>query len=391
MPVPITPTAITRGRRVWFVYTGKYVCSLLLQVFLIFPCFSQTIGNWNFNNSTSGTGGTYNTVSIADFSATIPAKAYNGNTVYFGEGGWPSGTLDPNAYLEFTISPNTGYHLDLTSVVLSIRRSTTGTAAGSGPTAWSLRSSLDGYTSNLGSNSLTTGIQNFTVNLGSSFLIRAAPITFRLYGYNAVISSGGLNRLVIDNISIQGIGSTLPLTFTGVQALRNNDKTISLNWQMSNVREGNVFNVERSQNGTDFTTINRFTQTENQLTGSYQYLDNQAPDNAPAIYYRIKINEPSGWTYFSWLVKVNHNTAKQLQINYANCTGQLLLTSLQVPEKGSYRLSVVTMNGAMLVQQSLELDAGTHVITTPLQSLSHGTYIVRLVGKERQRSYKFVF
>jgi hypothetical protein len=391
MPVPITQTAITGGRPAWSMSIGKYVCSLLLQAFIIIPCFSQAIGNWNFNGSTSGTGGTYNTVSIADFSAAVPTKAYNGGTVYFGEGGWPSGALDPSAYLEFTITPNTGYQLDMSSVVITMRRSTTGTAAGSGPTSWSLRSSVDGYTTDLGSNNVTTSIQNFTVTLGSSFLMRHTGVTFRLYGYNANVTTGGLNRLVMDNVSINGIGSVLPLTFTGLQALRNNDKTISLKWQMSNILEGNVFNVERSLNGTDFTTINRFTQTDNQLTGAYQYNDNQAPGNAAAIYYRIKINEPSGWTYFSWLVKVNNNSAKQLLVNYANSTGQSLVTSLQVPEKGSYMISVVAMNGAVLQQQSLELDAGVHVITIPLQALSHGTYVVRLVGKEGVSSRKFVW
>ncbi len=391
MPVPITKTTLTGGRPAWSMSVGKHVCSLLLQAFIIIPCFSQTIGNWNFNGSTSGTGGTYNTVSIADFSAAIPTKAYNGGTVYFGEGGWPSGALNPSAYLEFTITPNAGYQLDMSSIVLTMRRSTTGTAAGSGPTSWSLRSSVDGYTSDLGSNSLTTSVQNFTITLGSSFLMRHTAVTFRLYGYNVNVTTGGLNRLVIDNVSINGIGSVLPLTFTGLQAFHNNDKTISLKWQMTNIREGNVFNVERSMNGADFSTINQFTQTENQLTGSFQYNDNRAPGNVSAIYYRIKINEPSGWTYFSWLVKVNNNTAKQLLINYANLTGQSLVTSLQVPEKGSYTLSVVTMNGAVLQQQSLELDAGVHVITTALQSLAHGTYVVRLVGKEGLSSKKFVW
>jgi hypothetical protein len=376
MPVPIMKTA----------------GSVLLLALITIPCFSQTIGNWPFTGLTTGTGGTYNTVSAASFSAAIPTKQFNGGGEYFGEDGWPSGALDPNAYLQFTISPNTSYQLDLSSIVLRIRRSTTGSPSGSGPTSWSLRSSLDGYTANItSSNSLTNTYQNFTVNLGSNFLYVYTPVTFRLYGYNASVSSNGLSRLVIDNISIQGIGTVLPLTFTGLQALRNNDKIVSLKWQMSNVREGNVFNVERSLNGTDFTTINRFTQQDDQLTGSYQYDDNQAPGNAPAIYYRIKINEPSGWTYFSWLVKVNNNTTKQLLVNYANSTGQSLVTSLQVPEKGQYTLSVISMNGDMLQQRSLELDAGVHVITTLLQSLSHGTYVVRLASKDGLSSKKFVF
>ncbi|WP_165758804.1 T9SS type A sorting domain-containing protein [Niastella yeongjuensis] len=391
MPVPILKTAFTGGRPVWSMLIGKQVCSVLLLAFIAIPGLSQPIGNWTFNGTTSGSSGTYNTVSVADFSAAIPTKAYNGSTVYFGEGGWPAGALDPNAYLQFTLSPNTGYQLDVTSIVLTMRKSTTGTAAGSGPTSWSLRSSQDGYTADLGSNSLTTGIQNYTVTLNSSFLHLFTPVTFRLYGYNATISSGGLSRLVLDNIAVQGVGALLPLTFTGFQANRNSDKIVSLKWQMTNVQEGDVFHVERSLNGADFTAINNFTQNENQVTGSFQYDDKQAPGNAPAIYYRIKINEPSGWTYFSWLVKVNNTISKQQLVNYANYNGQLLVTSLQVPEKGSYTLSVVTMNGAVLQQQSLELEAGVQVITTPIQSLAHGTYVVRLVGKGEMKSKKFIW
>jgi hypothetical protein len=367
------------------------ISSILLLAFVAVPCFSQNIGNWPFSNTTTGTSGAYNTVSVADFSPAIPTKAYNGGTVYYGEDGWPSGALDPTAYLQFTLSPNTGYQLDATSVVLSMRRSTTGTAAGSGPTSWSLRSSLDGYTANLASNSLTTTLQNFTVTLNSSFLHLHTPLTFRLYGYNAVVTTGGLSRVVLDNVSVQGVGAVLPLTFTGLQAFRNNDKMVSLKWQMSNVQESDVFNVERSLNGTDFTTINQFTQNENQVTGSFQYDDKQAPGNAPAIYYRIKINEPSGWSYFSWLVKVDNNVTKQLLVNYATVTGQSLVTSLQVPEKGQYMVAVLAMNGAVLQQQAIELAAGVNVFTLPLQTISHGTYVIRLVGKEGLNSKKFVF
>jgi hypothetical protein len=381
MPVPILKTAITHGR---------LCCSVLLLALITTPGLSQTIGYWQFTNSTSGTGSTNNTVSAADFSTAIPTKQYNAGTEYFGEGGWPSGALDPSAYFQFTISPNTGYQLDLSGVVLRIRRSTTGSPSGSGPTSWALRSSIDGYASNLSTNNLTTSYVNFNVPLGSSFLNRYTPVTFRLYGYNASVSSGGLSRLVVDSVSIQGIGSLLPVSLTGIQALRGNDKNISIHWQVTNIHEGSVFNVERSLNGTDFTTINSFAQTETRSTGSYQYEDDQ-PGNAPAIYYRIKINEPTGWTYFSWLVKVDNNAVKQLSINYTSIAGQSLVTSLQVPERGRYTVSLMGIDGSLLQQQPVDLDAGVQVFTLPLQSLTHGSYVVRLVGKEGLCSKKFVW
>src|SRR5688500_6185945 len=116
MPVPVLKTAITNGRPVRSFPIGKYVCSVLLYALIVLPGLSQTIGDWTFTNTTAGTGGTYNTVSAADFSAGIPTKVFNSSSEYYGEDGWPAGALNANAYLQFSISPNTGYQLDLSSV-----------------------------------------------------------------------------------------------------------------------------------------------------------------------------------------------------------------------------------------------------------------------------------
>ena len=391
MPVPKPKTTITGGKPLWYKPLGKNVCSMLLQALITLPCLSQTIGNWTFNNILTGTGGTYNTVSSAGFSAGIPTVSFNGSVEYYGENGWPAGTINSSDYLQFSISPNTGYQLDLTDIVLRLRRSNTGTPQGSGPVQWSLRSSLDGYAADITSNSLTHNYSNYSVTLNSSFLNVYTTVTFRLYGYSVSIASGGTSRLVVDNISIQGVGQVLPLTLTGIQALHSNDKNIAVKWQVNNVQEGSVFNVERSVNGTDFTTINRFTERESKSAGSYSYEDSQAPGDVQAVFYRIKINEPSGWTYFSWLVKVNNKTIKQALIDYATVQGQSLLTSLQVPEKGIYGVSLISMNGVVIQQRTLDLEAGVHVLTLPLNDLAHGTYVVRLTNNKLVGSKRFVY
>jgi hypothetical protein len=393
MSAPKLKTTNTGGKPLWFKPNCKYLCSMLLHALITLPCFSQTIGNWAFTNTMIGTGGTHNTVSVANFSAAIPTKVFNSAGEYYGEDGWPTGAINTSAYVEFSISPNTGYQLDLSSISLRIRRSNTGMPQGSGPTSWCLRSSLDGFTANINSNSLVHTYNNYSIPLGSSFLNVYTTVTFRLYGYNTTIGSGGLSRVVLDEISIQGIGEVLPVTFTltGIQAVHSNDKNVSVKWQANNVQEGSVFNVERSVNGSDFSTLNRFTERESRSAGSYSYDDNQVPGNVQAVFYRIKINEPSGWTYFSWLVKVNNRAIKQALIDYTTIQGQSMLTSLQIPEKGIYNIAVISMNGAVLQQQSLNLEAGVHVVTLPFNGVSHGTHVIRLSNKRTLSSKKFVW
>ena len=110
-------------------------------------------------------------------------RRLNGGTVYYGEGPWPTGGMDLNAYLEFSITPKPGNNLTISSLVMKIRRSTTG-SSGAGPNTWSLHSSLDAYATDIASGVLTlNSTPAKTVTLGVAYINLPAKITFRLYGY----------------------------------------------------------------------------------------------------------------------------------------------------------------------------------------------------------------
>jgi hypothetical protein len=370
---------------------GKILCSILLTTIVTIPGIAQSVGFWTFNNTLAGVAGTYNTAGAAAFGPGIPTVSFNGASEYYGEDGWPTAAAAASTdYLQFSVSPKAGYQLDLTSVLLRIRRSNTGTPAGSGPTQWSLRSSLDGYASDIGSGSLVHTYNNYTVAL-SGFLNIYTTVTFRLYGYSVAVNSGGFSRLVADSISINGIGSLLPLQITGIQAAFDNSKQVNVQWQTSNIREGSVLNVERSVNGTDFTTINKFTEQQSKAAASYSYTDGHVPAAAAAVFYRIKINEPSGWTYVSWLVKMNNRQEKEATINYASVQGQSLLTSLQVTEKGAYHIQLFAADGRLLQNKQVILQAGINVFTLPLDRLSHGVYTISLYNNQLMGSKRFVY
>ena len=90
-----------------------------------------------------------------------------------------------NDFIQFTVSPNAGFSFTATSLVFSWDRSA------SGPSSLVLRSSLDGFGSNLGSvtgliDSLSTG--NTLSISGVSNLSSAT--TFRLYGFGGTGTAG---------------------------------------------------------------------------------------------------------------------------------------------------------------------------------------------------------
>jgi|GEM_PF-1117737 len=95
---------------------------------------------------------------------------------------WNSGTgVNLNEYNQFTITPGAAYTLTLTSLTF-----TQVADEAQASTAWVLRSSLDNYTTDLGTGSVTTSPQTPTVNLPAGSFTNIGAVTFRLYFKNAL-------------------------------------------------------------------------------------------------------------------------------------------------------------------------------------------------------------
>ena len=88
---------------------------------------------------------------------------------------WNTSTsFDSTEYNQFTITANVGYALNLTSITF-----TQYTDENDAQTKWTLRSSLDNFSSDLGTGTATATSQTPTVNLPPAAVSPIAPITFR--------------------------------------------------------------------------------------------------------------------------------------------------------------------------------------------------------------------
>lgn len=106
--------------------------------------------------------------------------------------------LDANDYFTFSLAPAAGMSLTLTRLELDERRS------GTGIRNWSVRSSLDGFSQDLGAFSVpddTNTRLNQTTALGAAFQDLAHPVEFRVYGFGAEAASGTWR---LDNVEAYG-------------------------------------------------------------------------------------------------------------------------------------------------------------------------------------------
>lgn len=360
------------------IYGAK---SLLLLVLFLLP-FSppalraQNVGNWNFNSILTGVPGSFNTITIADFSPAVPIHAFNGGTEYFGEGVWPAGAINTNMYLEFAMVPLPGYQLDINSIILRIRRSNTGTPAGAGPTSWALRSSNDLFTNDIASGSMTLNYADYTVNLPGSFLSQYLPVVFRLYGYHSTVNPGGNSRLVVDNITAKGLGYLLPVKLGALNGAITNNKPV-ISFSLYTTEKNNRYLLERSFDALNFTTVTTLIETDNAAEKKYVYTDNSAVSNdAPEWYYRLHIvNTLGAHSYSNTIVLKTKNSMLPLKTSIRN--NQLLLAG-NFSETAKYYADVSTVGGQVVSRKMLNIVKGYNSIALPLNASVNNSCVVHV-------------
>ncbi len=199
---------------------GSCVCAGLYPV--VYFDFTGAIGNTpavhtssSITNLTPGTltRGNNNGTTNNTFSTTTVSTGYSGasGTVNAGVAA-RAGALDltagsGSAYFEFSLDADAGYSLTITELTFGTRSTSTG------PQGIALRSSADGYVTDLAT---TTFSNNSTWVLKSMLLsnystIPGSNITYRLYGYNGTGSpSTNTTNWRIDDLNIYGYTTFAP-------------------------------------------------------------------------------------------------------------------------------------------------------------------------------------
>ena len=368
----------------------KTLFTYLFTLTLISTSLAQNAGNWNFNSTLNGTPASSVTVSAMSLGSAIPTNTFNSGTEWYGEGGWPAGAADVNAYLQFSLAPTAGHYLVLNTVKLVQRRSNTGTPMGSGPTSWSIRSSLDNYATDITTGTQTYDYVTYTVTLPAAFQSIGTGVTFRVYGYNTTVSgSGGISRFVWDNISVQGSSVSGVLAEQEITMTANllRAGNISLQLNARGFSPNTDLIIQRSVNGSDFASIYR--QQGSSATGTYRY-DDQAAPVMGTVFYRAAAASPDGSTYLSPVVSVRQDALQDTRIRGIIARGGLVQALLQLEVAGAYQLSIWSQDGKALVRQVVNTVAGNATAEISFGSMPHGLYILMLSKDGERISKQFV-
>lgn len=133
------------------------------------------------------------------------------------------GNIDLSRYVDFTIAPTAGYTLTLTDISFKDQ------VSGTGPSGFAVRSSTDGYASNIFSGSTNGSLSDPAhASTLTGFTNLSSGTTFRIYAYGA---SSGSGTWRIDDLTILGFinaaGPTLIVNPTSLAFGNQNINTTS--------------------------------------------------------------------------------------------------------------------------------------------------------------------
>jgi hypothetical protein len=164
----------------------------------------------------------------------------------------------------------------------------------------------------------------------------------------------------------------LPVTFTSVKAYRQ-DRNIDVEWKVENEINIKQYEVEKSINGTQFTTLAVVPATAGS-TATYLSVDTGPVEGYN--YYRVKSVDIAGKTAYTSVVKVLISSVKQdITINPNPITDGMIHLQLVNQPQGRYGIRLLNRLGQVILSKQIShADGNSTELIKWDYNLAHGMY-----------------
>jgi hypothetical protein len=184
--------------------------------------------------------------------------------------------------------------------------------------------------------------------------------------------------------------SVLPVQLVDFSAQLQANKTVAVNWTSSSEINLNRYQVQRSNNGSNFTTIGTVSAKG---ASNYNYTDdlnilNTLPSN---VYYRLESIDNDALTSYSKIVAVAVNSSTKVTINiYPNPIKNILAAQFVATKTGNFDITITNFNGKLLIKQTTRIVAGNNSIFVNTASLPSGSYVLVVNGIDGIQKQQFI-
>lgn len=211
---------------------------------------------------------------------------------------------------------------------------------------------------------------NVCIRLVDPDIINGPNTTFRV---EVAYLINGAFFAVFDNLSIGPLNSPLPVNFIGLVANRNTDNSITLKWDVSeeiNVRE---YQVERSENGSSFSSVGSVP-----VKGKSIYAFTDYTVSSKTIFYRVKSIDIDGRFKYSGILKIfgssSNSYADGLMIYPTPSHDDITISHKKLTRDA--KMVIISLDGKVL-RTIIPTPGSSHTLTN-ISGMAPGMYFLQL-------------
>ncbi len=167
---------------------------------------------------------------------------------------------------------------------------------------------------------------------------------------------------------------------------QNND--VKLNWKVACHISYARFEVQRSTDGMNFSTIYSFQADYLRCQQPFDYTDLSA---AGQIFYQIKVGDTDGRFSTEKVVKISGRKITDTEIKVVSpVTGGFLQLIVAASSNEEIRLQILNISGIIIQHLTIIPDKGVSQLEIPFDNLQSGIYILHYQTMGRDESVRFV-
>ncbi len=149
-----------------------------------------------------------------------------------------------------------------------------------------------------------------------------------------------------------------------------------MNWQAACSSSQATFEVERSTDGINFTTISVITASQARCAQPFNYNDYTA--SSGTVFYRIKIIDVDGKITNSTIVKLS-SQVKDVQLDgiAPNPVSNVAQIKINTTKNDNVELAIVALDGKVVYRNNIKLQPGTSMVNIDIANLPAGMYMLK--------------
>ena len=224
----------------------------------------------------------------------------------------------------------------------------------------------------------------YTITEGDQFVIIPSRT------YPAIIVAKTPSGCFDQVIAVPNSLKLLPVNLLRFQGNMNKSNKVTLNWTVTENENINSFEIERSTNGRDFTTVGVVLASEKRGTENYMFYE--TVNTTDKVMYRLRmIDKGHDVDYSRILIFLTKSLITNDIKVYGNPVKDKLAFSFYSNATQPVQIKVYDLTGKTLMSQKVNSAEGSNMVSLPLNStFKPGMYVVEVTNGSNRQVAKFV-